>query len=149
MSARTTPASSNVDSLRFARSGESLAGEYPVSEMSRLLDMLASSVGTIRFRLHGEQSAGRPALRLTVDTELSLVCQRCLEAYTQPVHVESIMPVARDERELALWELDDPLIDAQVADPRLDVRTLVEDEILLSLPIMPRHADGECVSGVV
>jgi len=149
MSARTTPASSTLDSLRFAHSGESLAGEYPVSEMSRLQDMLASDEGTIRFRLRGEQSAGRPALRLHVDAELSLVCQRCLEAYMQPVHVESVMPVARDERELALWEQDDPLIDAQLADPRLDVRTLVEDEILLSLPIMPRHTDGDCTPGLV
>jgi uncharacterized protein len=148
MSARTTPASSTLDSLRFARSGETLAGEYPVSALPRLLDMLASDEGMVRYRLSGFLSEGRPALRLYVDAELRMICQRCLEAYTQPVHVENVMPVARDERELTAWERDDPLIDAQVADPRLDVRNLVEDEILLSLPIMPRHADGECGSGV-
>jgi uncharacterized protein len=144
MSARTTPAKAYLDSLRFAQSGETLSGEYAVSELPRLIDLLASADGVVRFRLSGERVLGRPALRLWLETELRMVCQRCLEGYDQPVSADSLMPIARDERELALWESEDPLVDAQVADPRLDVRTLVEDEILLSLPIMPRHPEGEC-----
>jgi uncharacterized protein len=147
MSAQTITASTYVDSLRFARSGETLAGEYLVSDMSRLCDMLASDDGVIRFQLSGSMAAGRPTLQLELATDLNMVCQRCLETYTQSVHGESIMPIARDERELARWEREDPLIDAQIADPRLDVRNLVEDEILLSLPLMPRHAEGECSLG--
>ncbi len=147
MSARTTHATT-LDSLLVARTGEVMSGEYPVSALSRLQDLLAGDEGTVRYQLSGEMAAGRPALRLRIDAELSMVCQRCLEAYAQTLHVDNVMSVARDERELALWEQDDPLIDAQVADPRLDVRSLVEDEILLSLPIMPRHPDGECGPGV-
>jgi uncharacterized protein len=147
MSARTTPTPSFVDSLRFARSGEVLAGEYPVSALPRLSDMLAEDVGMVRFTLSGSTLSGRPALRLQLAADLSMICQRCLESCTQNVHSDSLMPVARDERELLRWESDDPLIDAQIADPRLDVRNFVEDEILLSLPLMPRHAEGECSLG--
>ena len=58
-----------------------------------------------------------------------------------------MLPIARDESELALWEAEDPLVDALIADTRFDVASLVEDEILLSLPVVPRHADGECATG--
>lgn len=147
MSARTTPIPTFVDSLSFARSGDSMSGEYAVSEMTRLRDMLASEEGSVRFQLSGSMTAGRPTLQLLLDTELRMICQRCLGPYTQSVRSVSNMPIARDERELARWESDDPLLDGQVADPRLDVRNLVEDEIILSLPVMPRHDEGECSLG--
>jgi uncharacterized protein len=38
-------------------------------------------------------------------------------------------------------------VDALIADTRFDVASLVEDEILLSLPVVPRHPDGECKMG--
>ncbi len=144
MSARTTPALAALDNLRFARSGETVTGEYPVSGLPRLADMLASEEGVVSYRLSGVLVTGRPALKLVLDATLRLVCQRCLEPFDYRLHVDNVMPVARDERELVQWEREDPLLDAQVADPRMDVRTLVEDEILLGLPIMPRHPDGAC-----
>lgn len=147
MSARTTPIPTFVDSLSFARSGDALSGEFAVSEMARLQGLLASEDGSVRFQLNGSMAAGRPTLQLLLDAELQLICQRCLEPYTQSVRSVSSMPIARDERELVRWESDDPLVDAQIAEPRLDVRNLVEDEILLSLPLMPRHAEGECSLG--
>jgi uncharacterized metal-binding protein YceD (DUF177 family) len=45
-------------------------------------------------------------------------------------------------RELARWEGDDPLVDALVAESRLDVASLVEDEILLSLPVIASACRG-------
>ncbi len=133
-----------IDSLRFAQAGLSLSGEYMVTDLARLKDLLVSDAGNVAYRLEGVNAAGRPALRLSVRAELAMLCQRCLEPFVHRVEAESLMPQARNERELAAWERDDPLLDAQVCDARLDVRTLVEDEILLSLPIMPRHAEGEC-----
>jgi uncharacterized protein len=43
---------------------------------------------------------------------------------------------------LARWDVDE--IEVVLATERLDPLTLVEDELLLSLPFSPRHADGEC-----
>jgi len=139
MSARTT-----IDSLRFASSGESLSGEFAMADMPRLEDLLSCSNSTVTFRLMGELLQRRPALRLEVRADVRLVCQRCLEPYVTTIHAVSVMPVARDEAELARWEGDDVLLDILLADPRLDVMTLVEDEILLSLPPAPRHGEGEC-----
>lgn len=139
MSARPT-----VDTLRFARSGESLAGEFALADLARLGDILLSDQGAVTYRLQGGVVAGRPVLDLVIDTAVRLLCQRCLEPYRQVLRIERVIPVARDEAQLELWERDDPLLDALLADPGLGVLTLVEDEILLSLPVAPRHPDGAC-----
>ena len=64
--------------------------------------------------------------------------------YPEVLHLDNVLPVARNEAELERWESLDPLLDALIADPELDVATLVEDEILLSIPVVPMHAEGEC-----
>ncbi|WP_165873494.1 YceD family protein [Parasulfuritortus cantonensis] len=130
--------------MRFARAGEEMSGEVRLADLDRLADVLVSDQGSARYRLRGGLRAGRPVLTLDVDTAVMLLCQRCLEPYRQELRIERVFPLARDEAQLALWEREDPLLDALVADPVLDVLTLVEDEILLSLPVAPRHAEGEC-----
>jgi len=132
------------DSLRFARDGEDQSGEARLSELDRLVDGLESDEGSVSYRIRGGTESGRPVLRLDIDTVLTLRCQSCLEPYRQPMRISRVFPVARNEAQLALWERDDPLLEALVADPDLDVLTLVEDEILLSLPVVPRHAEGQC-----
>ena len=139
MSARPT-----LDSIRFARSRDRLTGELPVAQLERLSDSLASDEGSVSYTLLGGTESGRLVLRIEIDASVILRCQYCLEPYAQDLHVEQVLPLARDEAELSRWEREDPLLDALVADPALDVLTLVEDEILLSLPVAPRHPDGGC-----
>ncbi len=133
-----------IHSLRFAESGGRLAGEFSLKELVRLHDVLASLDGALQWSLQGGHEAGRPVLRLGVQGCLALVCQRCLGPCPFPLEVEAILPIARDEAELSRWEHDDPLLDGLVAEPHLDVRDLIEDEVLLSLPAIPRHPVGVC-----
>jgi uncharacterized protein len=137
-------APSTIDSLRFAHAGECLTGEWPVTDLPRLAGSLASDAGVVHYRLCGKVAAGRPALELEVSAEVQMICQRCLGPCIQVVASHGLLPIARDEVQLAAWERDDPLVDALLADAQLDVQTLVEDEILLSLPVVPRHLDGAC-----
>lgn len=139
-------ARSTVDSLRFAHAGESIAGEVPLAKLGRLVDSLTSDEGKVRFGLQGGMDSGRPVLRLQVDAAVMLRCQYCLDPYRHELRIERVLPLARNEAELARWERDDPLLDALLVDPSLDVLALVEDEILLSLPVAPRHLEGHCGS---
>ena len=107
-------------------------------------DVLASRDGSLRWWLEGGREAGRPVLRMGVEGRLTLVCQRCLGPCETPLRIEVVLPVARDEAELSRWESEDPLLDGLVAEPHLDVRDLVEDEVLLSLPAIPKHPAGVC-----
>lgn len=130
--------------MRFAHVGGDLTGEVRLADFERLGDVLMSSDGTASYRVRGGVDKGRPVLRLEVATVVELLCQRCLESYRQALRVERVFPIARDEAQLDLWEREDPLLDALIAEPELDVLTLVEDEILLSLPVAPRHPEGGC-----
>lgn len=143
MSARQT-----IDSMHFARSGGLLSGELGADALPRLADILPRESVAVQYRLQGESHGGRPAIRLQVTATVVLVCQRCLGTFTEALELDRFYPIARDDAELARWERDDPLLEALVADPRMAVPELVEDEILLSLPTVPRHPDGMCDTDV-
>ncbi len=135
-----------LDLLRFTQSGETLEGQLRAEELPRLRDHLTSEDAAVQYRLSGVVESGRPVLSVALSGHVWLTCQRCLGSYRQPLDIRNALPVARDEAELARWEVEDPLVDALVADARLDVASLVEDEILLSLPAVPRHPEGACES---
>ena len=98
----------------------------------------------MQYRLSGVLAAGRPALRLKVEATVWLTCQLCMTRFPETLNLDTVLPVARNDAELLLWEESDPLLDALIADPEFNVADLVEDEILLSLPVVPMHAEGEC-----
>lgn len=133
-----------IDSLQFCLRNQALAGEFATAALPRLMEELAAESGSVRYALQGGRIDGRPCLSLQVDAGLVLPCQRCGQGMAVSVHSESRVLIARDEEELAAWEAEHILLDALVADARLVVADLVEDEVMLSLPISPRHADGEC-----
>lgn len=136
-----------LDTLQFAHSGGSLEGVFRADELPRLRGNLTSDDVAVQYRISGGSEAGRPVLKLDVSARVWLTCQRCLDLYPEQLELHSVLPIARNEAELERWENEDPLVDALVAESRLDVATLVEDEILLGLPVVPRHPEGECGAG--
>lgn len=139
-------AATHVDSLRFAADGGRLSGKLALADMPRLSDVLTTLEGWLDCELSGarEADAGgriRSMLSLTVRGVLGLRCQRCLAEMRFDCAIDSrflLVPEGAD------WPEDDMVSDAWDALPAsqgLSVRELVEDEILLALPIVPRHAD--------
>jgi uncharacterized protein len=134
-----------IDSLEFARSEQTSAGELPVARFERLNDVLTETKGTLGYTLRGgKDERERPFLELRIDGELRLQCQRCLEPFGYPVAVRStLLLIPRGEQADELF--DDPdAPDAIEASAELDVAELIEDELLLSLPVSPRHPEGAC-----
>lgn len=138
MSARQT-----IDNMQFAKSGGQLSGCFSQEDLPRLGGVLVT-MGEVQYTLSGSVDSGRPVLRISAHALVSLVCQRCLGEFQQMLDVDRVLPVAKNEAQLALWEKEDPLLDALLADPKMSVADLVEDEILLGLPVVPRHPDGGC-----
>jgi uncharacterized protein len=135
------------DALKLSASGESLAGEVDAADLPRVSDRLATDAGAARlaWRLVGGRDAQRrPALTLTLAGSVPLVCQRCLQPFVAIVDQSTELLLARSEAELARLDVEE--IEVVLATERLDALTLVEDELLLSLPFSPRHADGQCES---
>ena len=135
-----------IDALEFARGEQELRGSLPVAALKRLEDVLSDSEGTLEFVLHGSRDdRNRPQLHVEVTGRLHLQCQRCLGLLEYDVAVDNTLLVL--PRGVEPEDIDDPEApDAIEASPELDVPGLIEDEVLLSLPLAPRHAEGSCQS---
>jgi uncharacterized protein len=131
-----------IDGLEFAKSGSRLQGNWPVAGFGRLRDLLRSTEGTLRYELRGvPQEQGYPALELKVDGALQLVCQRCLAALEFPLRIGVLLRLAATQAAMDAEPLEAEGPESIVAGRDMPVHTLVEDEVLLAIPIAPRHPD--------
>jgi uncharacterized protein len=74
-----------------------------------------------------------------VSGTLALACQRCLEAIVFELDIDSLLELVPEGVELSQDELEDDTRDFLPVAGELDVAQLVEDEVLLALPVAPRH----------
>jgi uncharacterized protein len=131
-----------ADVFRFAAEGGVLEGEAPVAIFSRLADRFADDGGVLRWRLAGRAEAGSgPRLDLDATGRLALFCQRCLGALVWDLAVDVTLQPVRAGQPLPDDELENDEVDVIEVDGEVDVLTLVEDEIILALPMAPRHED--------
>lgn len=135
----------SIDSLEFARKSLEIRATIAVFDFSRLKDVLFSPKGELQYSLTGSRDAqGESRLMLQVRGELDLVCQRCLGSLPYIVDTTSEFVVVRDETDLPEPEDERDEVEYLVADTQLDVKTLIEDEVLLSLPLAPAHENEHC-----
>ncbi len=129
-----------IDCPSFAREAKSLQGDLPIASLTRTLDLLADSAGVIGYRIEGRMGERhRPQLILRVEGVLSLSCQRCLEGISYPLRLENTLEFVVDEEDLTQEEIEDDSRDFLPAQAEVDVLALIEDEIILGLPSVPRH----------
>jgi len=134
-----------IDPQRFARDGATLSGEVSPARLGRLQDELVDNDGTVRYRVSGFLSErGDPALRLELSGQLGLRCQRCLGRLAFTLEVDRDLVFASSAHEFEQREDEDDGVDVIPLVPRLDLLQLIEDEVLLSMPMAPRHLDGAC-----
>lgn len=152
MSSHIWPAHFNVSS--FASGSQTLSGEWPrdaiagsASPFERLAGEACTDDGLldVSWLIRGEMRKGlggvlQPWLHLEVRAHLHLVCQRCLApALTEVVSERSFRFVA--DEATAAAEDDDSEEDVLVLDTHFDWPGLVEDELIMSLPLVPMHAE--------
>lgn len=133
-----------IDALDFARNAGAHHGKIVLSELERLQGYLTDNCGEVQYTVTGALSrSAEPILRLAVRGSITLQCQRCLGKVTHVLDLQTDLLLARDENELARLD-EDESVDCILATASLDVLALIEDEIILSLPISPRHRENEC-----
>jgi uncharacterized protein len=134
-----------LDVEAFAREAGQLSGQWPLASLGRLAGSLVNvSAGeVVRWEVEGEAKTSRggaqeACLGLQVQASLNLECQRCLEPVAEQVTLRRRFHFVPDEStaEALDAETDD---DVLVLTHSLDLRALVEDELLLALPLVPRH----------
>jgi uncharacterized protein len=131
-----------IESLSFALQGRSMTGQIPLQRFVRLLDQVESPDGALSFSLTGQTGdEGEPMLVLHVTGTLPLRCQRCLGTIDFALDVEQAYELRdeADEESLVQEDLEDDSRDFLAASRSLDVVELIEEEALLSLPLVARH----------
>ncbi len=137
-----------IDGFEFARLGSELGGHWAVADLPRLQDVVRSKTGAIAWSVKGvPDGVGRPALAVAVSGVLALSCQRCLEALEHRFRSESVLVLARSEEEADADPVEADGPERVVAGPEMPVRDLVEDEVLLALPLAVRHERCDAASG--
>ena len=131
-----------VDPWRFCRDGQSWETRSDVAAFPRLAHEFTQ--GTLFCRVVGRvDQRGSLSLQLMVSGAMELPCQRCLGNMPYKVEVERTLYLARNEAEMERLDAL-PDSDAIQAGEILNLVDLVEDEVLLSLPLATMHAEGEC-----
>ena len=129
-----------LDSLEFARNSGVLRCDVGLDQMPRLADQLFATTGSLSVSLEGRRDdEGKSWLQLDVSGMPVLCCQRCLGGVGWPLKITSHLRLIGPGEEWPDDDLVDDSADAIAADRELAVLALVEDEVLLALPIAPRH----------
>jgi uncharacterized protein len=126
----------SIDGLRFARERGVVAGTLDLADLPRVAE-LGGRAGRIRFTVRGGESARRRlCLEVSAQGVLVLQCQRCLEPVDLAVDQSVELELSASEREIAMAEDG---VDRVLAHRSMDVAALVEDELILALPMVPMH----------
>ena len=148
---RATRRDGSFDAFDLVRRRASYAGKFDAASLPRIADQLSADGGPaeVGWRIAGIlDPSGRPALEVHVDGTMPLVCQRCLQSFPWPVAQCTTLLLARDERELTTLDAEDDHEVILAAAP-LDAATLAEDELVLTLPFVPRCERVECTQATV
>ena len=137
-----------LDMAAFARAEGRLVGQWPVSAMPRLRqDTLPPEADTpaaaVDWSAQGScrsAGAGEPEIRLHLQarTALRMICQRCLQPLTVLLDVQPTLRFVRDEQQAEALD-EDSEEDVLALTAALDLQRLTEDELILALPLVPRH----------
>jgi len=132
-----------IDAPEFARLGRVLEGCVPLAEFERLRGGLSDPSGSLQYRIVGVvDKRGYPALELDLQARLLVTCQRCLQDLVLPVKVHNRIRLVDSPQDLPLEQGDEVLAseeDVVAAAGPLDVLAMIEDEMILVLPLAPRH----------
>ena len=117
-------------------------GTLPLAAFTRLRGSLVDTEGECRFTLEfGRDAMNQAFVEVRADADLPLQCQRTLERYLQPVKVmQQLGLITSEAQEDALPEGMEPLLVSESAELR--AIDLVEDELILALPVVPINPES-------
>ena len=142
MSSSNSP--QHLDVKAFATSQSALSGEVDLQDMPRLRADCAEDVaGKAEWSVQGELRQARDGqaaswIHLQAKTKVPLTCQRCLKTVEQALEVDRSFRFVKDEVTADAQD-DESEEDLLVLSKDFDLLALVEDELLMALPLVPMH----------
>ena len=133
-----------IDLARAAQKRLDYQGVYAPELVARLADTVVSVDSdvecTMSFAIDNQRLA---VLQGTADVQVTLSCQRCNQSFPHAVHVSyCFSPVSSDEQAEALPEAYEPVDITDFGE--IDLLAVIEDELILALPVVPVHDSEHC-----
>ena len=133
-----------IDLARAAQKRLDYQGVYAPELVARLADTVVSVDSdvecTMSFAIDNQRLA---VLQGTADVQVTLSCQRCNQSFPHAVHVSyCFSPVSSDEQAEALPEAYEPVDINDFGE--IDLLAVIEDELILALPVVPVHDSEHC-----
>ncbi len=83
-------------------------------------------------------------MKLSIFAKIPVICQRCMQVYLEPLEINSQFVFFDSLEQVEDFPLDNDVEDSLLKNPEFNVLDLIEEEILLACPWIPKHPDGEC-----
>lgn len=131
---------------RLAEAGACIEGRLELSKMPRLVELLSNNRGMVELKLAFSRSEdGITCITGRYKTDLQLVCQRCLEPFA--VRLAHTINVGIVFEGTTAKKIPASLEPVALKQETMQLTELIEDEILLGLPISPMHRLEDCAAG--
>lgn len=128
-----------IDPQRLSAKPLLLEGRFAPADLERLDESLANGEGELRYRITaGLDEHRRKVVSCIINGFVFLTCQTSLEAFRHEISVDDRLVLVDEESQLPPVEEENDTEDYLVAGEPLDIRDLVEDAVLLALPMVPR-----------
>ena len=133
---------------RLSSKPTELIGTFRPGELERLEDSLANGDGELRYRITAIlDPQRRKVLSCIIEGFVFLTCQGSLDVFRHEISIADRLVLVDSESQLPAVEEESDEEDYLVADEPLDIRDLVEDAVLLALPMVPRKPGWESKAG--
>jgi uncharacterized protein len=135
------PLPDQIEIERAVGTGRVYAGTIALKLLPRLTSMLADAAGEVRYELKfGRNMLGQRMVAMHAECALPLICQTSLERFELPIQLDAQLGFVKEEADAAgLPEGFEPTL---INDGMVDPAALIEDELILVVPVIPRKPDA-------
>ena len=124
---------------RIAERESVFEGTLAPADIERLDGLLANDEGELRYRVTARlEKHGRKVVSCIIEGFVFLTCQETMEVFRHPVLIDDRLVLVDSALELPPIEEEGEKEDYVVAQESIDVRDLVEEAVILALPMVPR-----------
>ena len=133
----------SIEPFLLAAQGRTLEGRLSIKGLKRLHPLVRATEGEVDYILHFERDeSGIPCVTGKVEATLVLQCQRCMQDMAFPVSTKVRLGIVRTRQEAEQLPTNyEPLL---VAEGDTTLTSIVEDELILALPIVAMHRQEDC-----
>ena len=137
-----------IDPERLTTKPTVFEGTLAPHDLEGLDERVAGGGGELHYRVSAAlDRQRRKVVSCIIEGFVFLECQASLDTFRHPVSIDDRLVLVNDESELPPIEEESDAEDYLVADAPLDVRKLVEDAVVLALPMVPRKPGLEQPGG--